>query len=56
MKHLDIITENTKRLMGNYGPDAIYMQYASGNAGRVAERAWMAGLTIYGGYLSFYDL
>jgi anaerobic dimethyl sulfoxide reductase subunit A len=52
---LDTIADNTKRLMAKYGPDSIYMNYASGNAGRVAERVWMGRLLgLYGGYLSYY--
>lgn len=52
---LDIIADNTKRLMNQYGPDSIYMQYATGNAGKVSEREWMGRLLgMYGGYLSYY--
>ncbi|WP_395939562.1 DMSO/selenate family reductase complex A subunit [Clostridium sp. DJ247] len=52
---LDIIADNTKRLMQQYGPDSIYMQYATGNAGKLSERAWMGRLLgMYGGYLSYY--
>ena len=52
---LDIIADNTKRLMNQYGPDSVYIQLASGNQGKVAERAWMARLLgMYGGYLSYY--
>ncbi len=52
---LDTIADNTKRIMEKYGPDSIYMQYASGNAGKVSERAWIARLLgLYGGYLSYY--
>ncbi|MDF2876353.1 MAG: dmsA 2, partial [Sporomusa sp.] len=41
---LDTIASQTKRIMAQYGPDAIYMQYATGNAGRVSERVWMSRL------------
>lgn len=52
---IDIIADNTKILMEKYGPDSIYINYASGNAGRIAERVWMARLLgLYGGYLSYY--
>jgi len=52
---IDTIAKNTKRIMQEYGPDAIYMQYGSGDAGRVSERVWMGRLLgMYGGYLSFY--
>lgn len=52
---IDIIADNIKRLMREYGPDSIYMNYATGNAGRTAERAWMGRLLgLNGGYLSFY--
>lgn len=52
---LDTIACHTKRVMEQYGPDAIYMQYATGSVGRVSERVWMERLLgMYGGYLSFY--
>ncbi|HWR05402.1 DMSO/selenate family reductase complex A subunit [Sporomusa sp.] len=52
---LDTIASQTKRIMAQYGPDAIYMQYATGNAGRVSERVWMSRLLgLYGGFLSYY--
>lgn len=52
---IETIAKNTKRVMSKYGPDAIYMQYASGNAGRLAETEWMGRLLgMYGGYLSYY--
>lgn len=52
---LDIIADNTKRLMREYRPDSIYMNYATGNAGRTSERAWMGRLLgLNGRYLSYY--
>ena len=49
---LDIIADNTKRLMKKYGLDSIYMNYATGNAGRTSERTWMGRLLgLNGGYL-----
>lgn len=52
---LDTIAGHTKRIMEQYGPDAIYLQYATGNAGKVAERVWMGRLMgLNGGYLSYY--
>ena len=52
---LDTIAAQTKRIMSQYGPDAVYVQYATGNAGRVAERVWMSRLLgLYGGFLSYY--
>jgi len=52
---INTIAINTKRIRNEYGPDAIYMQYGSGNAGKVSERVWMGRLLgMYGGYLSFY--
>jgi anaerobic dimethyl sulfoxide reductase subunit A len=41
--------------MREYGPDSIYMNYATGNAGRTSERAWMGRLLgLNGKYLSYY--
>lgn len=52
---IDIMAVNTKRIMEKYGPDSIYIQYATGNAGRLAERTWMKRLMgMYGGYLDYY--
>lgn len=52
---INIIANNTKRIMEKYGPDAIYNQYATGNSGRVSEGVWIERLLgLYGGYLSFY--
>jgi anaerobic dimethyl sulfoxide reductase subunit A len=52
---LNIIASHTKRIMKDYGPDAIYLNYGTGNQGKVAERVWMARLMgLYGGYLSYY--
>lgn len=49
------IAEQTKRIMQQYGPEAIYVHYASGNAGKVAERIWIQRLLgLYGGYLNYY--
>ncbi len=52
---IDIIAENTKRIMSKYGPDALYVNYATGNAGKTSEREWMRRLLgIYGGFLDYY--
>lgn len=52
---LDIIADNTQRLMQQYGPDSIYLQYATGNTGKVSEKVWMGRLLgMNGGYLSYY--
>jgi len=52
---LDTIASNLSRVMRQYGPDAIFMNYATGNAGRLSERAWMKRLLgLNGGYLSYY--
>ncbi|EGO63727.1 anaerobic dimethyl sulfoxide reductase, A subunit, DmsA/YnfE [Acetonema longum DSM 6540] len=52
---LTIIAGHTQRIMQQYGPEAIYMQYGSGIAGKVAERVWMSRLLgMYGGYLNYY--
>ena len=52
---IDTIAENLKRIMKQHGPDSIFMQYATGNAGRASERAWMGRLLgMYGGYLGYY--
>lgn len=52
---LDIIEDNTRRIMQQYGPDSIFMLYTTGNMGRVSEKVWMGRLLgLYGGYLSYY--
>ena len=52
---LDEIACNTRRIKQMYGPQAIYMPYGTGNAGRVSEKVWMGRLLgMYGGYLSYY--
>ncbi|QWU17070.1 anaerobic dimethyl sulfoxide reductase subunit A [Paenibacillus sophorae] len=52
---LDIIAAQTEKMMQRYGPESIYLNYASGNTGKTAERVWMARLMgLYGGYLSYY--
>ncbi|TCL36220.1 anaerobic dimethyl sulfoxide reductase subunit A [Anaerospora hongkongensis] len=49
------IADHTRRIMAQYGPEAIFLHYASGIAGKVAERVWMGRLLgLYGGYLSYY--
>jgi anaerobic dimethyl sulfoxide reductase subunit A len=52
---LNTIASHTQRIMKEYGPEAIYLNYGTGNQGKVAERVWMARLMgLYGGYLSYY--
>ncbi len=52
---LQTIADNLKEVMQEYGPDAVYMQYASGNTGLTSEQVWMRRLLgMYGGFLSFY--
>lgn len=52
---LDTIASHTKRTMKQYGPEAIYLNYATGNSGKASEPMWMARLLgLYGGFLSYY--
>ncbi|WP_038675215.1 DMSO/selenate family reductase complex A subunit [Pelosinus sp. UFO1] len=52
---LDSIASHTKRIRQQYGPEAIYLNYGTGNVGRVAERTWMERLMgLDGGFLSYY--
>lgn len=52
---LDITASQTRRIMAQYGPEAIYLNYGTGNSGRMSEKAWMSRLLgLYGGYLSMY--
>ncbi|MFT8350733.1 DMSO/selenate family reductase complex A subunit [Clostridium saccharoperbutylacetonicum] len=52
---LDIISDNIERIRSMYGSDSIYMNYATGNAGKTSERKWMGRLlSLNGGYLSYY--
>ena len=52
---LGSISHHTKRIMAEHGPEAIYLQYATGNAGKTSEEVWMRRLLgLYGGYLDSY--
>lgn len=52
---LDSIGEYTKKIMDKHGPEAIFLQYATGNAGKTSEDTWMRRLlALYGGYLNYY--
>lgn len=52
---LDTIADHTKRIMAEFGPEAIFFQYATGNAGKTSELVWMRRLlALYGGYLDYY--
>ena len=52
---LDTIADHTKRIMAEHGPESIFLQYATGNAGKTSERVWMRRLLgLYGGYLDHY--
>lgn len=52
---LDTVAAHLKQTREEYGPDAIFMLYATGNAGRTGERPWMSRLLgLDGGYLSYY--
>lgn len=52
---IETIAEKTKKIMEKYGPEAIYLNYATGNAGKLSERTWMQRLLgLYGGFLSYY--
>ena len=52
---LETIAFQTERVMKTYGPEAIYLNYATGHSGRTSERAWVARLlALYGGFLSYY--
>lgn len=49
------IADHTKRIMKQYGPEAIYLNYCTGNQGLAGERVWIGRLmALYGGYLSYY--
>ncbi len=50
---LTIIAENHHRIFKQYGPEAIYMNYCTGNYGMTA-RPWFRLLNTLGGYLGFY--
>lgn len=52
---LDTIAGHLKRIRQQYGPEAIYSNYGTGNSGKVSERTWLGRLLgLDGGYLSFY--
>jgi len=52
---ITMIADNTKRIMGDYGPEGIYINYATGSTGIAVERVWLYRLLgLYGGYLNFY--
>jgi len=52
---LESIASHTKRIRQQYGPEAIYFNYGTGNAGKVSERVWLERLMgLDGGYLSYY--
>lgn len=52
---LTTIADHTKRIRQQYGPEAIYVNYGTGNAGKVSEQVWLKRLLgLDGGYLSFY--
>lgn len=52
---LDSIASHTKRIRQQYGPEAIYLNYGTGNVGKVAECTWMERLMgLDGGFLSYY--
>ena len=50
---VDTIAKNHKEVMEKYGPEAIYMNYCTGNYG-VTARPWFRFLNSTGGYLPFY--
>lgn len=52
---INSIARHIRRCMRQYGPESIYLNYATGNSGRTSERAWMSRLLgLYGGFLSYY--
>lgn len=52
---LEDIASSTRRLLDSHGPDSLYLNYATGNAGLVSERVWMRRLLgLAGGYLDYY--
>ncbi|MDF3000711.1 MAG: dmsA [Bacillota bacterium] len=52
---LDTIAENLIAVRDEFGPDGIYLPYATGNPGLTSERVWMRRLLgLFGGYLSYY--
>jgi len=52
---LESIASHTKRIRQQYGPEAIYFNYGTGNVGKVSERVWLERLMgLDGGYLSYY--
>lgn len=52
---LDRIAADMVRIRRQYGPDAFYVNYATGNSGILSERNWMRRLLgLAGGYLAYY--
>lgn len=52
---LDTIAGHTRRIMQQYGPEAVYFSYGTGNEGKLSEKVWLRRLMgLYGGYLSYY--
>jgi anaerobic dimethyl sulfoxide reductase, A subunit, DmsA/YnfE family len=50
------IAEAERRLRERYGPDALFVQYATGNEAMLAEPTWMRRLLgLAGGYLGYYN-
>lgn len=52
---LDDIAASILRFQAERGPDSLYLNYATGNAGLFSERTWMRRLLgLSGGYLDYY--
>jgi len=53
---IDTIARELKRIKETYGPEAIYVMYATGNAGVLSGANLIRRLlSLYGGYLNFYN-
>lgn len=56
-----IVADNLKRIVGEYGNESIYLNYGTGTLGGTVTRSWPPGATLiarlmncYGGYLNHY--
>lgn len=58
----DLIGDNLKRIIKDYGNDAVYLQYGTGTLGGTVTKSWAPGQTLVarlmnlcGGYLNHYN-
>lgn len=52
---IDIVAHNLRRVLDTWGPDAVYIQYATGQEGVMNGAAWARRLmNLLGGHLSYY--